>query len=109
MGILWTVWPLDDGMCTWLDEQGVAYSRKPSRFPTGTEIKAVVSGLTSHTVKVNDNGLHAAWQALITQDEDQVGQEWAVLTVSDYSGDDLPHSSTSRKVMSVSSSKFFSV
>jgi hypothetical protein len=90
MGILWTVWPLDDDMSSWLDDQEVAYPRAPSRFPTGAEIKAVTSGLRAHNVKVNDNGLHAPWQALITQKGDATDPEWAVLTVSDYSGDDLP-------------------
>lgn len=90
MGILWTVWPLDDDMCQWLDEQEVAYPPTPSRFPTGAEIKAIVSGLKGHSVKVNDNGLHASWQALITPKDDGVDPEWAVLTVSDFSGDDLP-------------------
>jgi len=39
---------------------------------------------------VNDNGLHASWQALITPKDNEVDPAWAVLTVSDYSGDDLP-------------------
>jgi hypothetical protein len=90
MGILWTVWPLDDEMCSWLDEQEVPYPRTPSRFPTGTEIKAVISGLTEHSVKVNDNGLHASWQALITQKDNGVDPEWAVLIISEFSGDNLP-------------------
>jgi len=90
MGILWTVWPLDGEMCSWLDEQEVAYPRTPSRFPTGIEIKAVISGLTAYSVKVNDNGLNAPWQALLTQKGNDIDPEWAVLTISDFSGDDLP-------------------
>lgn len=90
MGILWTVWPLDDDMCQWLDEQEVAYPLTSSRFPTGAEIKAIVYGLKGHSVKVNDNGLHVLWQALITPKGDEVGPEWAVLSVSDFSGEDLP-------------------
>jgi hypothetical protein len=90
MGILWTVWPLDVEMRSWLDEQEVAYPQTPSRFPTGTEIKAVVSGLTLHSVEVNDNGLHGPWQALITQKSNNLDPEWALLTISKFSGDDLP-------------------
>jgi len=90
MGILWTAWPLDDDMRSWLDDQEMAYPRTPSRFPTGAEIKAAISGLTAHSVEVNDSGLHAPWQALITQKDNEVDPAWAVLTVSDYSGDELP-------------------
>jgi len=77
-------------MCQWLDEQEVAYPLTPSRFPTGAEIKAIVSELKGHSVKVRDNGLHAQWQALITPKDDEVDPEWALLTVSDFSGEDLP-------------------
>jgi hypothetical protein len=57
MGALWTVWPPDDQMRSWLDETGVEYPDKPSRFPTGHEIKAAFSRLGDLSVSVRDNGL----------------------------------------------------
>src|ERR1700689_3644016 len=88
MGIMWTVWPLDDKMKEWLNQIGIAYQNTPSRFPTGKEIKLLVANLKlqGFNVRVCDNGVGKAWQALIAS---EVGAgEWANLMVTRFSGDD---------------------
>ena len=90
MGILWTVWPLDEKMCAWLDETGVAYPDVASRFPTGREIKEVVAGLVDFDVEITDNGLGAAWQAFVVSRAGGDTGPWTLLNVSEYSGDDQP-------------------
>lgn len=66
MGVLWTVWPLDNETRRWLDEIEVPYPAKASRFPTGTEIKTALKELADHQVEITDNGKDGSWQALIT-------------------------------------------
>jgi hypothetical protein len=90
MGVLWTVWPVDDGMREWLDEQQIAYPDKPSRFPTGAEIKSALALLGDYDIELTDNGLGAPWQASIVHKEGGDGGPWTLLNVSSYSGDDLP-------------------
>jgi hypothetical protein len=90
VGILWTVWPLDEGMREWLDEQCIAYPERPSRFPTGAEIKSVLAMLTSYDVEITDNGLEEHWQAFIVHKEGGDSSPWTRLNVSNYSGDHLP-------------------
>ena len=89
MGVLWTVWPLDEKMKSWLDETGVEYPAAPSRFPTGSEIKKVVASFKEgFDVKINDNGLNGPWQASIVSKAGGDTGEWALLNISEYSGDD---------------------
>jgi hypothetical protein len=90
MGILWTVWPLDDGMREWLDEQQVSYPDKPSRLPTGAEIKSVLALLGDYDIELTDHGLGAPWQASIVHKEGGDAGQWTLLNISNYSGDDLP-------------------
>jgi hypothetical protein len=93
MGILWTVRPLDDQMKSWLDQIGVEYPRVASRFPTGHEIKTVVTTLPGHHVTINDNGIGRSWQADIVAKSAtnpcEHGTEWALLHITKYSGDTL--------------------
>jgi len=88
MGILWTVWPLDDEMKSWLDETGVDYPKEPSRFPTGREIKEVIAGLQEFDIKINDNGIGSPWQASIVSKSGGDSGEWTLLNIQEYSGDD---------------------
>jgi hypothetical protein len=80
-------------MKTWLDQTGVEYPRVTSRFPTGCEIKTVVTRLPAHHVTINDNGIGRSWQASIVAksatNECEDGAEWALLNVTKYSGDAL--------------------
>jgi hypothetical protein len=90
MGVLWTVWPLDSEMRQWLDELGIPFPAKASRFPTGTEIKAVINGLAEHQVEITDNGTGKPWQAFVTHRRGADGHGWTLLNISEYSGDDQP-------------------
>ncbi len=88
MGVLWTVWPLDDEMTSWLDEIGVAYPGTASRFPTGAEIKRAVNSLTDYDIKITDNGPGAFWQAFVEHKQGGDEGPWALLNITEYSGDD---------------------
>jgi hypothetical protein len=89
VGILWTVWPLNDDMRKWLDEQDIAYPVGPSRFPTGAEIKLALAMLSNYDVKVTDNGPGAYWQASIVHKDGGHNGPWTLLNISNYSGDDM--------------------
>jgi hypothetical protein len=87
MGVLWTVWPLDAEIKSWLDEMAVAYPNAASRFPTGAEIKTVLEGLLDYDVEITDNGIGACWQAMITHKNGGDKGPWTLLNISKYSGD----------------------
>ena len=87
MGILWTVWPLDDEMKSWLDEIEVEYPDKASRFPTGLEIKNALTTLSEYDIKITDNGPGASWQAFIVHKQGGEKGPWTLLNVTKYSGD----------------------
>lgn len=88
MGVLWTVWPLNEEMKSWLDESGVPYPKLPSRWPKGSEIKEVVASLDDFDIQVNDNGIGAAWQASIVAKKGGDSGEWTLLNIREYTGDD---------------------
>ena len=88
MGTLWTVWPLDHEMKSWLDDIGVSYPKEISRFPTGREIKDVLDTLSNYDVKITDNGIGSIWQAFIASKKGAAHDEWTLLNVSQYAGDD---------------------
>jgi len=88
MGVLWTVWPLDEKMKSWLDETGVPYPQTSSRWPKGSEIKAVVASLGEFDVEVSDNGIGGTWRASIVSRKGGDEGEWTLLNISRYSGDD---------------------
>jgi hypothetical protein len=90
MGVLWTVWPLDDDMQKWLTELGVSFPQRTSRFPTGNEIKKALTELDGCAVEVTDNGIGFSWQALITDRRGADNYPWTLLNVSKYSGDEEP-------------------
>ena len=88
MGILWTVWPLDSQMTAWLQELEVPHPDVLSRFPTGREIKTVLSKLHGFNVEIRDNGIGFAWQASIVSVLGGDMCEWTLLNINEYSGDD---------------------
>ena len=86
MGILWTVWPIDDDMKSYLDKEGINYPCSPSRFPTGQEVKGVLKGMTDYKIEYYDNGLGNSWQAniqLVSNPE----ESWTLLNISEFTGD----------------------
>ena len=88
MGVMWTVWPLDSEMTSWLSEQGIAFPALPSRWPTGFEIKRALSDL-GLSVEITENGVMAPWHALVQEAVDPENK-WALLIIRDYSGDHEP-------------------
>ena len=90
MGVLWTVWPLDEQMRNWLEEQSIAYPNVPSRFPTGAEIKKALGSLNGYNIAITDNGLGASWQASIVHTSGGDKGPWTQLNISHYSGEELP-------------------
>jgi hypothetical protein len=88
MGILWTVWPLDEQMRAWLDEQGVAFPDKASRFPTGREIKQVLAAFPG-SAEITDNGTNGPYSAFLTRGaaDDEL---WTLLQITEFTGDDEP-------------------
>ncbi len=90
MGMLWTVWPLDAATKSWLDEMGMTYPNRTSRFPTGGEIKDVLNKLSDYQVTiVEDRGLGGAWQALIEHHEGEEAPRTR-LNITQYTGDHEP-------------------
>ena len=90
MGILWTVWPLNEEMKSWLSETGVDYPDVESRFPTGHEIKTALDELAEYDIRINDNGVGEPWQATIIAKEGTGEKEWTLLNITEYSGDTEP-------------------
>ncbi len=89
MGVLWTVWPLDDEMTGWLDRLEIDYPKVASRFPTGAEIKAVLADLDEFETDITDNGLGSMWQVYVSAKMLPPGDgAWTVLNITEYSGDD---------------------
>ena len=77
-------------MTSYLDSQEIDYPEVPSRFPTGREIQEGLRGLVGYDFEINDNGLSAIWQAMITQAGAAGKLETALLEITCYSGDDQP-------------------
>ena len=90
MGVLWSVFPLDHRVRQWLDELEVPYPDKPSRYPTGAEVKAVLRSLNSYKVEITERGVGRDWNASINWAADAGKGPWASLRIIEYSGDDLP-------------------
>jgi hypothetical protein len=92
MGVLWTVLPLNQVAQDWLDGLGIPYPQKPSRLPTGGEIKTVLAGIrvAGGHVEVDDRGVGQFWQATITDQTESNETRWAALTICRYAGDAQP-------------------
>lgn len=94
MGVMWLVFTLDEQIRVWLNETGIVYPDVPSRFPTGREIKDVIATLSDYDVWINDkNGIGSVWQATVfskSGGDTEDWEEWALLNVSEYTGDDEP-------------------
>ncbi len=87
MGVLWTVLPLDNEIKSWLEELGLAYPGGSSRLPTGQEVKEVISSLKEFDIEIIDNGIGAHWQAAIVSKLGGRNDEWTLLNINEYSGD----------------------
>ena len=86
MGVMWTVWPLDRDMRNYMASEGIEFPDLPSRFPTGRETRSAVAALSGYVVESREPKVGKSWQAIIrTEDWDE--DRWAILEVSEYSGD----------------------
>jgi hypothetical protein len=90
MGVLWIVLPLDEPIKRWLDNLGISFPAKPSRFPTGTEIKTALAEMRGYDVTISDNGLGGCWEADIVDRRGADEYGWALLRILKYAGDDQP-------------------
>jgi hypothetical protein len=88
MGVLWTVWPLDQQMTDWLSSQNITFPKTASRFPTGREIREVLSAFPA-VVKIVENGTGAPFSATVYEGEG-ADERWTLLQITDYTGDDEP-------------------
>lgn len=87
MGILWTVFSVNDEMKEWLDSEGVEYPDHSSRFPKGKEVKEVLRNLEGYEIEIIDNGIGNNWQAWINS-KIEPEKYWTLLNISKYSGDE---------------------
>jgi hypothetical protein len=90
MGVLYTVLPLSKDARDWLDELEIPYPQKPSRWPTGSEIKQVLGGMTDCEIEVTGHGIGRFWQATIVRRRGTDEAQWSCLTISKYAGDEQP-------------------
>jgi hypothetical protein len=70
MGILYTVWPLDDQAKTWLWSQDIGFPESTSRWPTRAEVERVLGELRGFKVKFTLNGPGNRWDADIDDGEE---------------------------------------
>jgi len=111
MGVLWIVLPLDAPIREWLAKKEVEHPETDSRLPTGKEIKSALAELEGYNIKIIDNGILGPWQAWIESKclSDAEPDEWTVLNIHSYTGDDLPqelsfekgHDTLIRRVLAV--------
>ena len=90
MGVIWCVFPLDDVMQDWLRDLEIPFPRKPSRLPTGAEIKRALAELSGYQVQITENGLGAHWEADIVGPRGADEDGWALLRILKYAGEDQP-------------------
>jgi hypothetical protein len=94
MGVLYTVVPLDDSITGYLRDVGVVFPEPsiPSRNPTPRELREVAATLADHKVTLHSPPENA-WQIMIEGRNDPDNEPWALLNVTDFSGDEAaPHS-----------------
>lgn len=85
MGILYTVWPLDQEARTWLADQSIESPAGPARWPTRTELEKVLSELRGFKVTFTLNGPGQRWSASI--DDGEEDGNWTLLQ-AEPEGDD---------------------
>ncbi len=88
MGIIYSVNLASSDARAWLFEQGIHCSDRPSRWPTGAELKQAVECISDINVTYNDNGIGHCWQALLSNGENDCREVWAAVNVDEYLGDD---------------------
>jgi hypothetical protein len=93
MGVLYTIWPLDEPIAVYLRDVGVVFPEAsiPSRNPTPLELRAVAADLTDLKVNVYSPPGHA-WQIMIGGVNAPDNEPWTLLNVTAFNGDEgVPH------------------
>jgi hypothetical protein len=88
MGILYTVWPLDDSARDWLRSQNIPSPSRQSRWPTRHELQELLAGLSGFSVEYTDNGPGMSWDASISDNEPGDAECWTLLHAEPEGGDD---------------------
>lgn len=88
MAVSWIIWALDEEMVDWLRSQSIEVPGTPSRFPTIGEIRRALDQ-PDLRVRISDGGPNRFWEAFIENGTDE-DRRWAILDVSDYTGEDAP-------------------
>jgi hypothetical protein len=93
MGVLYSVFPLDDQLRNYLDSEGISFpdSVPAGRHPKPGEIKAVLGALEGYEIEYSGGGLGEIWQAFVGH-ASEPDREWTLVNVLDYAGDDVPRS-----------------
>jgi hypothetical protein len=81
MGVMYSVFPLEEKMHGWLEEQAIAFPTALSRNPTLVELQEVIASLESHTATQSPGEVGAPWEALVTRNGDANGQSWFVVRI----------------------------
>ena len=89
MGTLYTVLPLDQKCCEWLDTEGVSHPAPSDtpRYPTPREIAEVLRHLPDSTVSIHSDAPTQEWTAQV----DVAGGAWTQIRVRGFASDDVPH------------------
>ena len=81
MGVMYSVFPLQPELCAWLDEEGLAYPKEPSRNPRLSEIKAVIAANPRWQAELSDEQIGKRWSALLTMAEEAGRKPWCMLQI----------------------------
>jgi hypothetical protein len=93
VGVLYSVWPLDDRMREALAQLGHrgTPSQADGRNPTPAEIRRVVGGLSGFKCSFNDPPrLGRIWQACVEHAGDPDRGGWTLINMSQYAGERAP-------------------
>lgn len=81
MGVMYSVFPLQPELCAWLDEEGLAYPKEPSRNPRLSEIKAVIAANPRWQAELSDEQIGKRWSALLTMADEAGRKPWCMLQI----------------------------
>jgi hypothetical protein len=93
VGVLYSVFPLDDEIATYVRDTGGSVPRfkRSSRHPTPAEIRAACDALPKQRTEYNVNPT-GVWQAMVQGANDPDTEPWTLLNVQEFSGsEDEPH------------------
>ncbi len=82
MSAMYSSFPLDEEIKSWLEEQAIEYPSSPEgRNPTLVEIKSAIANLEEYTIKETEAEVGKPWQAFIENKHDTERSDWATLNI----------------------------